>query len=134
MTEPKTRILCIEDDKDTCDLISFVFKQTGYEIESCSQLDCLQLIHEEKFLAIILDNYFEGRNGTEICQEIRSFDRETPIIFLSGEARQTEIDKAFAAGANAYLIKPNDFEKLTETVITLMEESGKDNSLVSQVS
>ena len=123
MINSKSKILCIEDDEDTCDLVNFVFNQAGYKIESCGQTECLKLIHQEQFLAIILDNYFDGMSGTEICQEIRNFDQTTPIIFLSGEARQAEIDKALAAGANAYLIKPNDFEKLTGTVIKFIEEN-----------
>lgn len=123
MTEMKLKILCIEDDEDTCDLLTFVFKIAGYEIKSCSQADCLKLIHEEKFSAIVLDNYFDGLSGVEICREIRSFDRITPVIFLSGEVRPAEIDKAMAAGANAYLTKPTDFEKLVSTTTKLIEQS-----------
>lgn len=122
MKELKSKILCIEDDEDTCDLVTFVFNQAGYEIKSCSQTDCLEHTHKEKFLAIILDNYFDGLSGINICEEIRSFDQTTPIIFLSGEARQAEIDKAMAAGANAYLIKPTDFEKLVPTAIKCIEQ------------
>ncbi len=121
MTEPKLKILCIEDDKDTCELITFVFKQAGYEVKTCSQLDCLELIHKEKFSAIILDNHFIEKSGVDICQELRSFDQATPVVFFSGEARETEIDKALTAGANAYLVKPNDFEKLVPTTIKLIE-------------
>ena len=123
MTETKLKILCIEDDKDTCDLLTFVFKDAGFKIESCSQTDCLKLIREEKFSAIILDNYFHGLSGIDICQQIRSLDQHTPVIFLSGEARQAEIDKAMAAGANAYLTKPADFEQLVSTTIKLIEQS-----------
>jgi DNA-binding response OmpR family regulator len=125
MNESKSKILCVEDDKDTCELLSFVFEQAGYEIEACSKMDCLKLIHEEKFIAYILDNWFDGTSGVEICERIRSFDLDTPIIFFSGEARKSEIDKALKAGANAYLVKPNDFEKLTETVTNLIEEQRK---------
>jgi DNA-binding response OmpR family regulator len=123
MKELKSQILCIEDDEDTCELVTFVFNRAGYEIKSCSQADCLKNTHEEMFLAIILDHYFDGINGVDICEEIRSFDKTTPIIFLSGEARQTEIDKAMSAGANAYLIKPTDFEKLVPTTIEFIEQS-----------
>ena len=123
MTDTKSKILCIEDDEDTCHLVTFVFNDAGYEVETCSQTDCLKLIHEEKFLAIILDNYFDGLSGIEICRQIRSFDSTTPIIFLSGEARQAEIDKALAAGANDYLVKPGDFEKLVSITIKFIEES-----------
>ena len=122
MNNHEPKILCIEDDKDTCDLVTFVFERDGYQVESCSQVECLKLIHEEKFLAVILDNYFEGTSGVEICQELRGFDKITPVIFFSGEARQTEIEKALAAGANDYLIKPNDFERLVPTTVKLIEE------------
>lgn len=122
MNEERIAILCIEDDEDTCELLTFVFEQKGYKVKTCSQADCLTLIHEEKFLAIILDNYFDGIKGTAICQEIRSVDQTTPVIFFSGEARKAEIEKALAAGANGYLIKPNDFEKLTETVTNLIKQ------------
>jgi two-component system alkaline phosphatase synthesis response regulator PhoP len=123
MTEPKLKILCIEDDADTCELITFVFNDTGYETVSCSQVDCLKLIHEESFQAFILDNNFVGISGIEICREIRDFDRTTPIIFLSGDVREEEMEKAIAMGANAYLTKPNDFERLVPTVIKLIEHS-----------
>ena len=125
MNQEKKSILCIEDDKDTCDLVTFVFQQEGYEVESCSKIDCLSLIREEKFSAVILDNYFIETSGVNICQELRSFDQTTPVIFFSGEARQAEIDKALAAGANTYLVKPNDFQKLLPTTIKLIEESQK---------
>lgn len=121
----ESKILCIEDDTDTCELISFVMNQAGFEIETCSQKECLKLIHEEKFSAFILDNWFEGTSGIEICRQIRSFDRNTPIVFFSGEVRQAEIDKALASGANAYLLKPNDFDKLSETVIKLIDEKAE---------
>ena len=119
MSESKLKILCVEDDEDTCELIGFVLKQAGYEVETCSRVDCLKLIHEKKFLAFILDNWFEGTSGVDICKEIRSFDLNTPVIFCSGEARRFEIDKALAAGANAYLVKPIDFEELTQAILHL---------------
>ncbi len=125
MNESKLKILCVEDDEDTCELISFVLNQVGYEVETCSKMDCLKLIHEEKFLAFILDNWFEGTSGVDICKEIRSFDSDTPIIFCSGEARQSEIDKALAAGANAYLVKPIDFEELAKTVSNLIQKQSQ---------
>jgi two-component system, OmpR family, response regulator len=122
MEQTNSTILCIEDDKDTCELVTFVFKQEGYEINACSQTECLDLIDKEKFLAVILDNYFDGLRGTDICQKIRSFDQTTPIIFFSGEVRPAEIEKAIAVGANAYLIKPQDFERLVTTTIELIKQ------------
>jgi CheY-like chemotaxis protein len=123
MEQNNFEILCIEDDKDTCELVTFVFEQEGYKVESCSQMNCLELVHDEKFKAIILDNYFIETSGINICQEIRKFNKIKPIIFFSGEVRQQEIEKAIAAGANVYLTKPMDFEKLLPTTVKLINES-----------
>jgi two-component system OmpR family response regulator len=122
MEASKQTILCIEDDKDTCDLIEFMFRQAGYQVSSCSTAeDGLRQVRQGNFEAVILDNHLRGISGYEVCREIRTFDQNIPVIFFSGEARAQEKEKALAAGASAYLIKPNDFEKLTETVIGLIK-------------
>ena len=124
MNESKQKILCIDDDNDTCVLVDFVLKEEGYDITSCNSAeDGLFQARKGNFAAIILDNRFERTDGVKICEEIRSFNSIVPIIFLSGEARPAEIEKALAAGANAYLVKPNDFEKLTETIVGLTGEN-----------
>lgn len=121
--QPENSILCIEDDEDTCTLMRFVFEQEGFEVTTCSVEDCLQIVEQQTFSAIILDNYFGDLDGTDICREVRKRHPLTPIIFFSGEVRQTERDKALFAGANAYLIKPDDFEKLVKTTLDLIKES-----------
>ena len=122
MNHPRKEILCIDDDKDTCELVEFMFKDKGYKVTSCMTAEeGLLFAQKDRYGAIILDNRFEGIGGSNVCLQIRSFDTNTPIIFFSGEARPTEIEKGLAAGANAYLVKPNDLDKLTDTVIGLAE-------------
>ncbi len=126
MEKTKKTIFCVDDDTDTCELVEFVFRQKGYEVETCENLEeCLEKIEENDFAAIILDNHFGNRSSLEVCQEIRAFDSTIPIVFFSGEARPSEIEKALASGANAYLTKPNDFEKLSEMVIKLIKNQGE---------
>ena len=116
-------ILCIDDDNDTCRLIEYMFKQTNYEVASCLMADeGLEKAKKGGYSAVILDNWLAGTNGVEICKKIRFFDTRTPIIFFSGEARPKERQKAIEAGANEYLIKPNDLDTLTQTVIDLIEK------------
>lgn len=125
--QAKNTILCIEDDEDTCTLMRFVFEQEGFIVTTCSAEDCLKIVERETFSAIILDNYFGALDGVDICRQIRNFHPSTPIIFFSGEVRQTEREKAFAAGADAYLIKPDDFEKLVETTLGLIRKAQSQN-------
>lgn len=64
--------------------------------------------------------------GREVCRKIREFDKTIPIVFFSAEAREKEIRKALADGANDYLTKPMDFEMVAETVIRLIKNNKTD--------
>ena len=124
MQTSKYTILCVDDDKDNLDLLTFVFEDADFEVLSCDSLDeCLTHARNKKLDAIILDNRFGNQSSLETCEEIRAFNPEIPIVFYSGEAREIEIHKVLKACADAYLIKPNDFEKLTQTVVKLIEET-----------
>lgn len=121
--EKKFSLLCVEDDEDTCELVRFVFEQANFHVTTCSVQDCLEITEKYSFSAIILDNYFDKLNGIDICREIRKLHRHTPIVFFTGEVRQSEKEKALAAGANDYLVKPDDFERLVETVTNLIQNT-----------
>lgn len=123
MKNSEKTILCIEDDDDTCQLIEFIFKQIDYEVISCiTASEGLKKAESRNFSAVILDNWLSETTGVEICKRIRVFDSVTPIIFFSGEARPVEKQKAMNAGANEYLVKPDDLDRLTQTVINLIQK------------
>lgn len=83
MTDLK-KILCVEDDKDCYELLQFILGYEGFEVVPCAtSKEGLQLAKESKFSAIILDNRLADINGLEICRQIRTYDRQTPIIFYS---------------------------------------------------
>ena len=120
----KQTILCVDDDKDNLELITFVFENDGFEVIACKSLeDSLFQIRQNHFAAIVLDNRFGNRTSLEVCKEIRSLKPTTPIIFYSGEVRQAEIDKALQACGDAYLVKPLGMDILTETVNKLIQKT-----------
>jgi DNA-binding response OmpR family regulator len=125
MESVKKSILCVEDNQDNLELMTYLFESNNFKVTACNSLEgCLFQVRQNRFSAIILDNRFGNRSSVEVCDEIRSFNSNAPIIFYSGEAREDEKQKAIEACADAYLVKPNDFDKLTETVNKLIEESG----------
>jgi CheY-like chemotaxis protein len=120
----KQPILCVEDDEDNLELITYLFESENFNVTACDNLeDCLRQVKNNRFSAIVLDYYMENQNSLEVCEEIRSHSCKTPIIFYSGEARKAEIQKAMEHCADAFLVKPLDFSRLTETVNKLIEES-----------
>ncbi len=117
MKKTKGRILCVDDDKDTCELVTFLLGQAGYEvIQALNIADGLTLVRREHFDLILLDWFFDDGTGLELCQMIRAFDSQTTILFYSGVAYSAEIKKAMSAGAQGFLIKPVGTDDLLETV------------------
>ncbi|MDQ4120328.1 MAG: response regulator [Acidobacteriota bacterium] len=125
---PQKAVLCVDDNADTCDLLKFVFQKSGIRVETCSfPEEAIRRAREAKFDAIVLDFHLSAIDGVDLCRIIRTFDSFTPIIFFSAEARAAKKQEATDAGAQAFLVKPNDFEKLVPTVCELINENAKTN-------
>lgn len=122
----KNTILCFDDD-DTIELLKVMFKLKNFTIKTVSTADlCLRHARKGDFSAIILDYKLPDKSGAELCREIREFDPLTPIIFFSACAYDKDCKIGLSAGAQAYLIKPNDIDRITDIVIRFIELRKKD--------
>ena len=113
------RILCIEDDKDTCEMLSFLLSEYDFNFIHDPR-KILPLIETEKFDLYILDNWLPGASGVELCRKIRALDEKVPVIFTSGSSLKKDIEAAFEAGANKYLVKPYEPEELRQIIKELI--------------
>jgi CheY-like chemotaxis protein len=115
------RVLCIEDDEDTCLMISNLLRFIGCEVITAESVpDALAIIAAGRFDLYLLDNWLPGGSGLELCRTIRQSDASTPIVFYSGAAYESDKEEAVQAGAQAYLVKPDDTARLVETVRRLL--------------
>lgn len=111
------RILCVEDDVDSREMMTVLLEQAGYEVFTAgSATDGLGLARQGSFALIILDNWYERGSGIELCKQIRRFDTRTPIVFFSGAAYEADIQQGMQAGAQRYLTKPTGIKVLVKTV------------------
>lgn len=112
------RILCVDDDEDTCTMLSVFLGQAGFEVISAqSSAAALKLAQGEKFDLYLLDLWLKGEDEkVELFRRIREFDRETPIVIYSADARQTTRQVLSEANVQAFLIKPKGLDTLVETV------------------
>ncbi|HEV2666421.1 MAG TPA: response regulator, partial [Blastocatellia bacterium] len=111
------RILYVEEHAESCELLALWLGGYGYEVVSANTLsDGLRLAGSGNFAVYILSGKFIDGTGLDLCQQIRLFDSNTPIIFYSALTRDTDLVAAVNAGAQAYLIKPNDFEQIEPTI------------------
>lgn len=102
------RILCVEDDPDTCELLTALLGYHGFEAVCVPDVAAaLSLIEKERFRLYVLDGQLPGVSGLSLCQEIRAADKRTPVVIFSANARESDREAGMRAGADAYIFKPD---------------------------
>ncbi len=100
-------ILLIEDDITLNRNISEALKAENYSVFSLYDGSLVERkTKKEYFDCIILDVNLPGKNGFELCKEIRKYNTETPVIFLTAFADIDDKIEGFNAGADDYITKP----------------------------
>lgn|SRR5262245_36104838 len=116
-----TRILYVEEHAESCELLVLWLSGSGYEVIPANTIsDGLCLAKSGTFAAYLLSSWFNDGTGPELCREIRMFDVSTPVIFYSALTRDCDLQEAMSAGAQAYLIKPDDLESIEPTIKRLI--------------
>lgn len=124
MKLPPARILCTDDHADTRELLVFELTQAGFEVvcvESAEQ--ALESARIQLFDLYVIDSWLPGLCGDELCQNIRKFDSRTPILFYSAAAHEADKDRAYAAGAQGYVVKPAKGDELIAEINRLIDQS-----------
>ncbi len=109
----KANLLYVEDDPS----LGFVTKDNlelqGYEISHCMDgKSALEMAQNQKFDLCILDVMLPEMDGFTLAQEIRRFDAEIPIIFLTAKSLKEDKIKGLKLGGDDYITKPFSIEEL----------------------
>jgi DNA-binding response OmpR family regulator len=120
----KFRILCVDDDADTCEMLSYFLEEAGFEVVAAASIvDGLTLSAREKFDLYLLDLRLSDGSGIELCKQIRAFDSRTPIVVCSGDVRESVENQALQAGVQHFLKKPVGLDNLHNTVTSLINKN-----------
>ncbi len=104
----RPRVLYADDNEDACLMLSTLLGFSNIETTAANTIDdALKLAQAELFDLYLLDTRFPEGSGLELCRRLREFHPQTPIVFYSGDAYESDKAKGFAAGADAYLVKPD---------------------------
>ncbi len=112
----RCRVLFVDDDEDACEILRLLMSSCGIDA-TCAQspAEAWPLIRGQDFDLFVLDGWLPGIDGFEFCRQIREVDSDTPVIFYSGAAYDADIRRGIAAGANAYVTKP-DIDALIKAI------------------
>jgi two-component system copper resistance phosphate regulon response regulator CusR len=118
------RILVVEDDPSISSLISEGLSNQRYAVdviadgEVASEMACVN-----DYDLIILDIMLPGRNGLEVCREIREEGVTTPVLLLTSLNADGDVVRGLDAGADDFLAKPFSFDVLLARVRALLRRS-----------
>ncbi|MBC8028559.1 MAG: response regulator [Pyrinomonadaceae bacterium] len=120
MPQPKCRILCIDDHEDTSEMLKLLLVQEDYEVMTAVTMrDALQLAMEHEFDLYVFDKHLPDGSGIDLCSKLNDATPGVPCIVYSGDAYDIHRSEALAAGADAYVAKP-DIDGLIENVRKLL--------------
>lgn len=121
-------ILIIDDDADIRLTISILLTKEGYNvIETANGNEGIKKLTPSTKL-VILDVMMPGKNGYEICQEIRSFST-VPILFLTAKTTENDMLMGFNLGGDDYLVKPFSFPELSARIHAILRRCEGNHAL-----
>lgn len=122
MSQAKCRILYVDDHEDSAEMFRLILSSPDYEVEIAQTMaEALQRAKSGNFDLYVLDKRLPDGSGLELCAKLNALTPGVPCIFYSGDAYEIHRQEAFAAGADAYVPKP-DVDQLIETVQKLLSE------------
>jgi DNA-binding response OmpR family regulator len=113
------KILIVDDDVTITELMKALVIMDGHEPTIVNDsLLAVETAHSVNPDLITLDLMMPGLNGFELCRLLRDDPAfvETPIMIISAKDDLYSREKAFAAGAREYLVKPFDVDEFLEKV------------------
>jgi len=132
MEDNGTVVLLVEDDADIRDSVSRLLARRGYRIETASDgQEAVEAVKEgvRKPDIILMDLRLPRMNGWDAIAAIRSYaGRTLPIIVLTGDTSQEDRDRAMAAGADTFLMKPLRIQPLCEAIDALLRPQAEKES------
>ena len=121
---PRLRVLVVEDEQATRDLLSAILSDDGYEVVTVADgTEALKSAAELRPDLVLLDCALPGSNGVDVARRLRQ-GSNLPIIFVTGADSTEDIREGFRVGADDYIVKPFDSEELSWRVRAVLRRSG----------
>ena len=123
MANPKCRVLCVDDHRDTSEMLQILLSEENYAVHTAATIDeACRMAEDNEYDLYVLDKRLPDGTGVELCEKLMTINPRVPCIFYTGDAYEIHRLEAFAAGAAAFVAKP-DIEGLINAVHELLANS-----------
>ena len=123
------RILLVEEEIGIRLVLEDRLRVVGYDVETAENgIAAVERAFEGGLDLIILGLILPGKDGFEVCAELRRDGISTPVLMLTARTRLEDKLRGFANGADDYLTKPFDLPELLARAKALLRRSGKANA------
>ncbi|MBU1040229.1 MAG: response regulator [Proteobacteria bacterium] len=117
-------ILIVDDSKTVRNLVAFIMKKEGFRVTTAEDgLDGLEKLYAADLVDLIVSDVNMPRmDGFTFIKNVREQEayRDIPIIVLSTEGQDKDIQTGLTLGANLYMVKPAQPEKMVRNVKMLL--------------
>lgn len=114
-----SRILIIEDEPEIADNLAALLNAKGHKVSTCLEgADGVARARKETFDLLLLDVMLPRMSGFDVCKLLRADPKtaKLKIVMVTGLGRMGDVEEAFRAGADDYLIKPFDSARLFKKI------------------
>lgn len=118
----KARLLIIDDDPTTCQLLALQLEMEGYTCATLSDpVQAMEVIGEESPTLVLVDYHMGTHDGLDLLRTIRSHAacRDLPVVVMSALDHQQESQ---AAGASGFVLKPFSLRVLIRTLREVLDQ------------
>jgi len=113
------QVLIVDDEEAVCQMVGRVLTSAGMEsMALTSSSRAIEVLDQEKFEIVFFDLHMAYPDGIDLARHLRrsSWNRTTVIILISDDQRPCAMSVGFEAGANFFLYKPIDKERLLKLI------------------
>ena len=123
MTKPNCLVLCVDDHRDTSEMLQMLLSEEDYQVHTAATMqEACDMATRHEYDLYVLDKRLPDGTGVELCETLMKISPAVPCIFYTGDAYEIHRREAFAAGASAFVAKP-DIEGLITAVHELLANS-----------
>jgi DNA-binding response OmpR family regulator len=134
MTENKVKVLLAEDDENLGSLLREYLQAKSYETHWVTDGDkAFKSFEKNKYDICILDIMMPVKDGFTLAKEIRTLNREMPIIFLTAKSMKEDVFEGFSIGADDYITKPFSMEELLYRMQAILRRTKGDGSKKQEI-